>query len=409
MAAQLVIGAPPLPLEARDSAEPASAPPPEELGVVESVPLPVTAPYTGPATRRREAIAKGPFFVSTLDWTAQSYALARYEQGRPQPYGAIARVSIDASRRCPGLSTPSVTRDAAGTYFLYASQRTCDKPVTRELTLWTSTDGVNFTRRGPVRGDREMGGTHVVYDRGLFRAWYSRVDGQLLYGESRDGRQFTRVGGGRAPAGDPEQVVKHNGEWYLVYSRLHGAHQRPVLLKFADPRQPRYEEVAFDVPRRSTGARLAAPSATGQRAIDLTDAHAVKPGDLVVVATRGEEADASQVERVDGSTVRLRSGLGVAHTPGDRVELAGAGSIVPSYVCRERDGTWAGIFSVFQALPSTLYEVTLVYRAESINGPWRVDRHAQAPILALENEQRRRSVVAPAAPTRGVGVPRCGA
>ena len=73
-----------------------------------------------------------------------------------------------------------------------------------ELVLHVSRDGVRFRRVGPVlrvpRG-AHAGPAYVVYDRGLFRAWYSLFrageDGRLVYAESRDGTAFTAVGGFR--------------------------------------------------------------------------------------------------------------------------------------------------------------------------------------------------------------------
>src|SRR3954451_4547854 len=139
MAAQLVFGPDPPPVK---SPERSHAPPRAPVAQLDNVSVPVAPPYAGPAAERREPIARGPFYVSTLDWTAQSYSIARYEHGRPQPYGALAAVRVDASERCPGLTGPSVTQNAAGTYFLYATERTCQSPRRRRVTVWTSTDGV---------------------------------------------------------------------------------------------------------------------------------------------------------------------------------------------------------------------------------------------------------------------------
>ena len=406
MAAQLVLSPDPPPLETPKRSTPAPAP--EPVGRLDRVSIPVPPPYAGPAAERREPIARGPFYVSTLDWTAQSYSIARYEHGRPQPYGALAAVRVDASKRCPGLTSPSVTRNSAGTYFLYASERTCHAPRDRRVTVWTSPDGVDFQRRGRVRGAAIEAG-YVVYDRGVFRAWYSGSRGELLYGESRDGLRFAQVGGPKGPSGDPAFVVKNGEEWFLAQSSSRDGHQVPTLLEFGAPRQPRYREVGFDVSRRGAGARVAARASRGQRSLELSSTRRVKPGDLIVVPAGSVAADAAQVERVDGRTVRLRTSLRASHRPGDDVELAGGGSVAPSYMCRESDGSWAGMFTVYQALPSALYEITLVYRADSIRGPWRVDRGARAPILALENEQRRRAVLSPTPVTRGPAVRRCDA
>src|SRR4051794_12066675 len=116
------------------------------------------------ARARREPIANGPFYVSTLDAAAQSYGIARYVDGRPSPLGEVAGIHVDPSRRCPGLSFPAVTRGRAGGYLLYVTERICDAPDRARTGLWWSPDGRRFRRRATVRASPPMGRAYIVRD-----------------------------------------------------------------------------------------------------------------------------------------------------------------------------------------------------------------------------------------------------
>lgn len=359
------------------------------------------------AKPRREPIADGPFYVSTLDAAAQSYGVARYVDGRPSPVGELARVHVDASKRCPGLTSPAVTRGRDGEYLLYVTERVCDAPDRPRLGLWTSRDGRHFRRRATVQASPPMPRAYIVRDGDVFRAWY-REDGMIHYAESSDGVRFTVLGGPKAAGATPGYVFKDGRRWYLLSNRTSDGRSDAALFAFDDPRQPRYEDLGAIAPRRSAPKRVVTPARRGARTVELSGTRGIAKGDLLVIRGR-LGADAIQVARIRGDKVRLASPLTVRHDPGDGLDLATAGSTLPSYVCRERDGTWAGIFGTADAVPGVLFEPALVYRAKSIRGPWRVDRSATAPILALENRQRRRSTQSPTAVSRGVGVRRCGA
>jgi len=356
----------------------------------------------------RLSLARGPFYVNSLDSGAQSYTIARYVGGWPDPLGAVAEVARDPQRSCVGLAWPSVTRAPGGDVFLYASERTCGEPDWRRVTVWKSRDGRRFKRIGTAFGSTSP--SYVVYDRGMFRAWLSEDAVGVRYAESRDGVHFRKRGGARAPDVQVDYVFKHDETWYLLYTR-HVSEDEwvPALMTFTDPVQGRYHDRGPIGRTRPVTARLAAPAARGATLVTLDDARGFRPGELVVIATDESKADVVQVARVRGRVLRLRAALAQPHATGDRIALADARKLTPSYVCRERDGSWAGIFVPFQAFPDLLYEPTAAYRARSLRGPWRVDRSAPAPLLSLRNRELKRSAENPTPVARGPEVQRCGA
>jgi hypothetical protein len=375
-------------------------------------PVPPRPPSVADPRPRTSDLARGPFYVSTLDWTAQTYSIARYSRGRPLPSGSVAAVHRDASKSCPGLNEPSITRDAGGTYFLYSSERVCGARHPR-VALWTSADGRRFTRRGEILTGTGAWTAYVVYDRGVFRAWYAEQGPErgLYYAESRDGLHFRRVGGRKGARPYAVRVVRAGRRWYVFYGRRTRGRRprtRAALLEFSDPHQATYTDAGPMTHDRPVGDTLSAVAGKGSRALRVAVPGRIRVGATVVVAGRAGTGDAVQVRRVDGRWLHLDRPLRVRHAPGDHLALAESLGAVPSYVCRGRGGTWEGIFTTLQPLHETLFQLTLAYRARSIDGPWRVDRSAKAPVLAHENQQYRRVVVSPAPVTRRPDVAACG-
>jgi hypothetical protein len=378
------------------------------------VPLPpLPAAETGPppprvpAQKRREPIANGPFYAATLDSAAQSYGITRYVDGRPSPVGERLRVRVDASRRCPGMTGPSVIRTATG-YRLFAGEATCDNPDRPRVVVWDSPDGLRFQRRGIVRATPPMEFASVLRDGDSFRAWY-RAGRDVYYAESSDGINFTTIGGPKIQNATPSHVMKHGNRWYLASSRNPAFRPDPTLYEFKDPAQPSYTNLGSVLTRRFARTRVAAPARAGQRTIRLRSTRGIEPGDLLLVTTRLLQADPVQVTRVRGRAVRLKTPLIVSHAPGDAADIASAGEVSPTYICRGSDGSWAGIFTSTRILPDVLFQAPLLYRARSIRGPWRIDRSARAPILSMENRERRRAVNGQTPVTRGPEARRCGA
>ena len=202
-----------------------------------------------------QSVGGVPLYVNMLG-SGNRYSLGRYVNGEPDPVGSIA------TSRC-GLWSPSVTK-ARGRFWLYAAESDCRQ--WRRIILFKSRDGVHFKRYGPVirrgHGEGELRMPYVVFDHGLFRAWYTvdtgpRLGQSLRYAESRDGTHFRSFPGARARAGGidrgamtVEMVFRmpHRGGWRLLYTAFDGSltRARPALMTFGDPRQRHYGEARLD-------------------------------------------------------------------------------------------------------------------------------------------------------------------
>jgi hypothetical protein len=225
------------------------------------------------------------FFVNMFpDWRTSSssrlrYEIGRYVRGEASPVGAVA-----SPEGCI-LGFPSVTRDSNGLYWLYATEHDCME--LQWVVAFTSTDGVNFTRHGPVirrlPGEGQMRAAYVVYDAGVFRAWFATDAPGMLWGqniyyaESTDGLNFQRIGGIKATISPDswdsgaigvDTVVRDDatGEWYAFYAGMNRELTRlmPGVLRFHDPRQDTYEKIGpIALPRPGLRTQLVADAAAG--------------------------------------------------------------------------------------------------------------------------------------------------
>ncbi len=400
------------------------------------------------------------FFVNMYpDWRAPSssqlrYEIGRYIRGEASPVGPVA-----SPEGCI-LGFPSVTRDSSGLYWLYATEHDCVE--LQWVVAFTSTDGVNFTRHGPVirrlPGEGQMRAAYVVYDAGVFRAWFATDAPGMLWGqniyyaESTDGLNFQRIGGIKAtisPDGwdsgaiGVDTVVRDDttGEWYAFFAGMNRELTRlmPGVLRFRDPRQEPYEKIGpIASPRPRLRTQLVADATAGALSVAVADATLFRVGDLVVVtndrstdATASRAlpehsarfglvpqqprapdrpvivADAAQVVGRSTNQLYLSLPLRSSYQTGDTVVVIDARKISLSYVCRASDGTWLGIFTVFNATPLMGSEYTLAYRAPGPTGPWQIDYTRPAPVFSPYNNDFKVSVENPDAVTTSPSVQSC--
>lgn len=371
----------------------------------------------------------GPFFVNTLG-SSHLYTLGRYIDRNPAPVGSVLKSACH-------LWSPSVTR-AGELFWLYAAEsgpepkggppRSGDCSRWLRVVAFTSRDGRNFRRRAsairPRASEGELRMPYVVFDHGIFRAWFTVDHGgeqgqALFYAESKDGLRFKRRGRRRARAGpgrlDAGAITvdtvfrdPKSGRWSLLYTGFDATLERarPMLMTFKHPRQRRYRKRGPIAEPRSRGGTLLAPASRGDREIAVSGGP-FEPGDPVVVASDvGAQADPSQVLSQTGVRVALQSPLHLDHGRGGAVALGDAAKVSPSYVCRTAGG-WRGLFTVFGAIPRVTGEFTAIFRAARLSGPWRLDRGAPFPFLSPRNAEFKSSVENPTPVTRGPAPPRC--
>ena len=354
-------------------------------------------------------------FVNMLG-SSDRYALGRYVNGEPEPIGPVAESRCD-------LWGPSVTR-ARGRFWLYAAESDCTE--WQRIVLFTSENSVEFEREGTVirrrAGEGQLRMPYVVFDRGVFHAWYTvdrggRQGQALRYAESPDGVHFRRFPGARATAeglGHGAMTVdiavrdSETGSWSLLYTGFSDdlKRARPSLMSFSDPRQRHYEGRGPVGMARNPRARLLAPAAAGERELRIAGDR-FERGDPVVVAAEAEvQPDPSRVRFQRGDRLVLESPLRFDHRPGDPLTAADATKISPSYVCRA-GGRWLGLFTLFGSPPRVNGEFVAAFGAKSLSGPFEVDRSAPFPALSPDNGEFKRSVENPTPVTRGAGAQRC--
>ena len=337
--------------------------------------------------------------MDMLDQSAQTYTIGRYENGSASPVGSVVR------GKCLGLAWPSATRTPNGTVFLYATQWSCVRKRWDTVAAYVSHDvGRSFQPVGTVFSGRKIGGlgpSFFVYDDGLFRGWVGDGFGQLHYLESHDGVHFRQVGGVKGHVVQLDFVARYRGRWLMFETdgvkggRVHV----PMLTTFGNPRQAHYPEpVRIGTPRPTARTTLVGGVKAGASTLPVASTSRFSRGDLVVVAFRRQwlGIDIVRVTARSAHTLTLSRRLRFSHKAGDTVAVADGRKVAPSSVCVNRDGSWSGIFSVYEAVPQILYEATETFRARSPGGPWRVDRSAPvAPTLPLWNGVPKRSVENP--------------
>jgi hypothetical protein len=354
--------------------------------------------------RERSVAGKGVaagkvFFVDMLDPSAQSYTIGRYENGSARPIGSVAR------QKCLGLAWPSATQTPNRTVFMYATQWSCVRKQWDSVGVYVSHDnGHSFQLGGTVMSGRRIGGlssSFFVYDDGVFRGWVGDGFGQLHYLESHDGVHFRQVGGVKGHVVQLDFVARYRGRWLMFETygvrgeRMHV----PTLRTFGNPRRAHYPEpVRIGTPRPTARTTLLGGVKASASTLPVASTSRFRRGDLVVVAFRRQwlGVDIGRVTARDTHTLTLSRPLRFPHKAGDRVAVADARKVAPSFVCVNGDGSWSGIFSVYEAVPQILYEATETFRAGSPRGPWRVDYSAPAaPTLPLRNGVPKRSVENP--------------
>ncbi len=377
----------------------------------------MTIAVTGGDDPPRPVESEGQTLAVNMLGSSGRYTLGRYVNGDPEPVGPIAESACD-------LWSPSLIR-ARGRYWLYAAENDCRE--WQRLVLFSSDDGVRFERIGAAirrrPGEGQLRMPYVVFDGGLFRAWYTIDEGerqgqQLVYAESRDGLRFRRLAGPRARAGPGrldsgaitvEMVFRDpsSGTWNLLYTGYDPALERarPALMTFANPRQRRYAKRGAIGQIRDRRGDLLAPAAAGAREL-RAGGGPFRRGDPIVIAA-GSDPEPARIIAVDGEVLTLDGPLRLDHEAGEPLALADASKISPSYVCR--DGRrWRGLFTLFGAPPRLNGEYTAVVSAEALSGPWTLDRAARFPALSPANGELKRSVENPTPVTEGPDLQACG-
>lgn len=401
---------------ARPPSEPVEAPPepvaPPEPPAANVAPADAPPRFKPVDRAARPTVAARPFYVTSLDAASSAHSIARYSKGFPDPAGLVVAAKIDG--KAVSFVHPSVTRDASGTYFLYALERRYGEPLFERIAVFTSRDGKKFSYRRAVFKGRAFSSAYFVFDDGVFRAWYTQTPGKrpgIYYAESRDGLHFREIGGARSRPRYIDYVVRDGSRWYaLMTTGVPRQPDEPFLATFRDPREAHFNDIGHVARARPISARLARPARIGARELVIEPGKSrLRRGDAIVLerASAGPTDDVVQIESVDGATLRLRGEVRFDYEPGDEIRVADRRRVGPSFVCRARDGTWKGIFSASAAFPRLPNELTLAYRAPSIRGPWTFDRTAVAPLLTLENEQITRSVSQPTPVTESPDVTKC--
>ena len=349
--------------------------------------------------------------MDMLDQSAQSYTIGRYENGSASPVGSVIQ------GKCLGLAWPSATRTPDGSVFLYATQWSCAQKRWDTVEAYVSHDvGRSFQPVGTVFSGSTIGGlgpSFFVYDKGLFRGWVGDGFGQLHYLESHDGVHFRQVGGVKGHVDQLDFVGRYRGRWLLFETQAvkGGQVHVPTLTTLGNPRQARYPQpVRIATPRLTARTSLAARVPAGASTLPVASTSRFRLGDLVVIASRSQwlGIEIGRVTSRGTHTLTLSRRLRFPHEAGATVAVADGRKVAPSFVCVNRDGSWSGIFSVYEAVPGILYEATETFQARSPRGPWRVDRSAPAaPTLPLWNGVQKRSVENPSPLLRGPDVTPC--
>lgn len=366
------------------------------------------------------------FYVNMYDEARpgydDGYKIGRYSGGRPAPVGPVATGEQSERRQCGGVVWPSATQKRRSV-FLYATEWACDGGRWDRLVAFTSTDGRSFARRRVVLqrrpGDSAFGFAFVVYDQRLFRAWWIAVRGgngitvkrgqaDLLYAESDDGLHFHQVGGVKAHIEQLDFLTRHRGRWYLFHTvERNKGDYAPALVTFTNPRQAHYRQAGFIGTTRQLSTTLTESAAAGDTTLAVGSTAGFRTGDLIVLSSvRGFVSEPKTVTAVRPGRLVVQP-LDAAHAAGETVATADARKVAPSYVCRNANGVWGGIFTVYEAVPRTLLEMTLAYRAPSPRGPWRIDYRFPAPLFPMWNGAKKRSVENPTPLLRSPEVQRC--
>ena len=373
---------------------------------------------THQGTERRGAqpsVGSVPLYVNMLG-SSNRYSLGRYVNGEPDPVGSIARSRCD-------LWGPSVTK-ARGHFWLYADESDCSQ--WRHIILFKSRDGVHFRRYGAVirrsHGEGELRMPYVVFDQGVFRAWYTvdagpKLGQSLVYAESQDGTHFRSFPGARARAAGIDRGamtvemvfrMRHRRGWRLLYTAFNAAltRARPALMSFGDPRQRHYRKRGSIGGLRDLRTTLTSDVSAGDRRLGVA-ASAFQPGDPVIVAAGSSlTPDASTIVDVQGNELLLSNPLRFDHGAGDQVAAAGSRKMSPSYVCRSGK-RWSGLFTVFEPVPRAESEYVVAVSANRLSGPFALDRKSRFPLLSASNEEFKRSVENPTPVTTGPQAPHC--
>jgi hypothetical protein len=321
------------------------------------------------------------------------------------------RGEFDPNLSCAGVVWPAATEDHAGHLFLYVSERRCDEPVWRHVSLFVSANGTMFRRAGTVSttpdGNTDLYSGYVVDDGGKFRGWFQTSDG-LRYGESNDGLQF-RLRGPAGPGGQIDFIFKRRDRWYFLYTRPRRPDSWvPALMTF-DPRKERFRDAGPIASNRPIQTQMTGTARRGDSELRTGSTQGFSEGDLIVVAPSRGLADVVRVSGVGAKSLKLATPLRRSHQSGETVAVSDRRKVSPSFVCRRANGNWSGIFTVFEAVPGTLYEQTLAYRAPSLHGPWRIDYRAPAPVFTLDNrgDVPERSVENPTPVMTSPRLPHC--
>ncbi|MCA1396396.1 hypothetical protein [Bradyrhizobium sp. BRP56] len=278
------------------------------------------------------------------------------------------------------LAWPSAIAPDAHTRRLYASAYTTDW---FELRLWTSTNegawipqGIAFQSDASEPGG--IGPAQVVYEPGAaepYMIYYlDRASKQIKLATSVDGMTFTRHGAVITPS-LPEEASglsisyacrRANGEYVIFYHGYYNNTQNAVaLVATADSPHGPFTKKTIIARPDGFASTLSAHRLNATATADV----AVPLGIPLLVGGGTARQEANVAIKQDETTIWFERPFVFDHVS-DRLVSVSRNKVELSYAQEQPDGSWRGVFSLYNPDPNVASEYTTEGSARSLTAPW---------------------------------------